>query len=157
MSYDIQEIDTASARAETTPGRLAVFLVMGIFFGIVLLKSEVVSWFRIQEMFRFQSFHMYGVIGSAIVVAALSLQVLHRLRLAPQSGGRSMIQRVRKELGVQHIAGGVVFGFGWALTGACPGPIYTLIGGGVTVMVVVLISAVAGAWLYGTLRPRLPH
>lgn len=157
MSLSIQERTPKSTERAITPAQLATYLVLGIFFGIVLLKGEVVSWFRIQEMFRFQSFHMYGVIGSAILVAAVSLQILDRFKLAPESDGTPRIARERRPVGVRHIAGGILFGFGWALTGACPGPIYTLIGGGATVMIVVLVSALAGAWLYGLLRPRLPH
>ena len=143
---------------ETKPGvGLLLYLAVGIYFGIVLTRSEVVSWFRIQEMFRFQSFHMYGVIGSAIAVAALSLRLIDRFNLAPEADGQNMLGRTAKPVGLRHVGGGLLFGFGWALTGACPGPIYTLIGSGATVMVVVLASAVAGAWAYGNVRPRLPH
>ncbi|HEX7071541.1 MAG TPA: DUF6691 family protein [Rhodothermales bacterium] len=157
MSYAIQEYATEERADHVRLAHLALYFVLGILFGIILTKSEVVSWFRIQEMFRFQSVHMYGVIGSAIVVAAISLRVIDRLNLAPTVDGHSMLGRERRAMGFRHAGGGLLFGFGWALTGACPGPIYTLIGSGATVMVVVLISALAGAWTYGHLRPRLPH
>lgn len=157
MSYQIQEYATDVERTRFAPRQMAVYLLMGILFGIILTKSEVVSWFRIQEMFRFQSFHMYGVIGSAIAVAAVSLWVVDRMEVSPRQEGKSMLGRGVKAVGIRHIAGGSVFGFGWALTGACPGPIYSLIGAGAPIMIVVLISAVGGAWVYGHLRSSLPH
>lgn len=136
---------------------LARYFSLGTAFGLVLVKAEAVSWFRIQEMFRFHSFHMYGIIGSAVLVAGISLAVLRRLdvkaldgtpiRLAPKVMGR----------GVRYAAGGTVFGIGWSLTGACPGPLFTLVGAGVTVLAVAIAAALAGTWVYGLLRPRLPH
>jgi uncharacterized membrane protein YedE/YeeE len=134
-----------------------IYLVMGTLFGVILVKSEVVSWFRIQEMFRFQAFHMYGVIGSAVVVAGLSIALLRRwdattIRGAPISIGDKPFGQ-----GINQIAGGTAFGLGWGLLGACPGPIYALIGAGVTPLVVGLLSAMAGAWAYGHLKPHLPH
>lgn len=137
---------------------LLVYLLLGALFGLVLVRSEVVSWFRIQEMFRFQGFHMYGVIGSAVLVAALSVALIRRvgrrtlsgaeIRIPPKSWGR---------FGTRYWLGGTLFGVGWALTGACPGPLLALLGAGVGPIVFAIVSAVAGAWVYGALRPHLPH
>jgi len=136
---------------------LLIDLFLGIAFGFVLTKSEVVSWFRIQEMFHFQSFRMYGIIGSAIATAALSIALLKRLRIKSASG--ELISIPRKDLGsgIRYAAGGTIFGLGWALTGACPGPLFALIGDGIPVMTVAVVSALAGTWIYGMLRPILPH
>jgi uncharacterized membrane protein YedE/YeeE len=133
------------------------FLLAGLAFGFVLTKAEVISWFRIQEMFRFQSFHMYGIIASALVVAALSLEMLKRAQARALDG--TLIALAPKELGrgYRYALGGTIFGVGWAFTGACPGPLFALFGSGITVMAVPIISAVAGTWVYGYLRPRLPH
>jgi hypothetical protein len=125
---------------------------------VIFIKSEVASWFRIQEMFRFQAFHMYGVIGSAVASGALSLLVMKRLGARALRGEPiAWPARQERRVGVEHVAGGTIFGLGWGLLGACPGPIYALMGAGVGVMVVGLLAAVAGAWVYGYLRPRLPH
>jgi uncharacterized membrane protein YedE/YeeE len=132
-------------------------LLLGIAFGFVLSRSEAVSWFRIQEMFRFQSFRMYGIIGSAIATAALSVALIKWAGLKSVSGERISIPRKELGSGIRYAAGGTIFGLGWALTGACPGAIFALIGNGVSVMVVAVVSAFAGAWVYGWLRPRLPH
>ena len=136
---------------------LAAYLTFGALFGIVLTKAQVVSWFRIQEMFRFQAFHMYGIIGTAILTAALSLRIIRQLGLTSLSG--EPIVTPHKELGrgTRYWLGGTLFGLGWAFVGACPGPLFALIGSGVSVVAVVLASAVAGTWVYGALRPRLPH
>lgn len=133
------------------------YFLVGCAFGAVLVESEVVSWFRIQEMFRFESFHMYGIIASAIVVAGSSLEVIKRLRLRDRSG--APIAPAPKSLGtgIRYVAGGSLFGVGWALTGACPGPLVALVGAGVPVMIVAILSALVGTWTYGYLRPRLPH
>lgn len=133
------------------------YVLSGVLFGLVLTKAEVLSWFRIQEMFRFQSFHMYGIIGSALVVAGLSLWLLRRLGARALDG--SPIELPPKELGRGHryLIGGTVFGFGWALTGACPGPLFALFGAGVTVMIVPILAALAGTWIYGRLQSHLPH
>lgn len=136
---------------------LTIYLALGILFGIVLTKSEVISWFRIQEMFRFQAFHMYGIIGSAVVTAALSLQLIKRLGLKSLSGTPIVIPPKEMGTGTRYWLGGTIFGLGWALVGACPGPLFALIGNGVGVAVAVLMSAVAGTWVYGAIRPRLPH
>jgi uncharacterized membrane protein YedE/YeeE len=136
---------------------LVAYLLLGVCFGIVLTKSEVVSWFRIQEMFRFQSPRMYEIIASAVVVAAVSVALIKRLGVKTASGEPIAIPPKRLGLGVRYAVGGTLFGLGWALAGACPGPLFALVGSGVTVMVAAIVSALAGTWLYGLLRPRLPH
>jgi uncharacterized protein len=133
------------------------YFVLGSAFGVVLMEAEVISWFRIQEMFRFQAFHMYGIIGSAVVVAGLSLMLIKRLGLRGVDGEPLGLAPKTLGSGVRYIAGGSIFGLGWALTGACPGPLVALVGGGVPVMLAALASALAGTWLYGYLRPHLPH
>lgn len=150
---DARTSDTETAR---TPGVLWYF-VLGCLFGIVLIKSEVVSWFRIQEMFRFQAFHMYGVIMSAVAVAAVSIAILKRTGAHTVTGGAIAIPPKELGWGYRYWIGGSMFGIGWALTGACPGPLFALAGGGLSVYVVVIVSAIAGTWLYGVLRPHLPH
>jgi uncharacterized protein len=132
-------------------------LLLGIGFGIVLTKSEVLSWFRIQEMFRFQSPRMYEIIASAVVVAAASVSFLTKLGLKTISGDSITIPPKNLGHGVRYAAGGIIFGLGWALTGACPGPLFALVGSGITVMIVAIISALAGTWLYGLLRSKIPH
>ncbi len=131
------------------------YLLAGILFGTFLLKSEVINWYRIQEMFRFQSFHMYGIIGSAIVVGAISVFLIKKFNIRTFSG--ETIQLKDKVFNKGQIYGGLLFGFGWAVTGACPGPLFAQIGSGATVVIVTLLSAVAGTWTYGFLRERLPH
>ena len=133
------------------------YFLLGIAFGVLLTKSEVVSWFRIQEMFRFQSFHMYGVIGSAVAVAATSVALIRRLKVRALTGEAIAIAPKAFGTGRRYWIGGTVFGLGWALTGACPGPLVALIGSGATVFVMAVLAAVAGTWLYGFLRPHLPH
>ena len=134
------------------------YLAAGTMLGIVFMKAEVLSWYRIQEMFRFQSFHMFGVIGVAVAVATLGRWLLARLgarTLAGQAIDLTTPAPVRPS--ARHALGGLVFGLGWALLGACPGPIFTLIGAGHSVYIVALLSAIAGTWLYALLQPRLPH
>jgi hypothetical protein len=137
---------------------MAVYLVLGVVFGITLTKAEVISWFRIQEMFRFQAFHMYGIIGSAIAVAAVGRRLVRRgaVEQVEKLCGGVTPEEV-PERGTRYWAGGAMFGLGWALTGACPGPLFVLLGGGVSVMVVAVASALAGTWVYGVVRERLPH
>jgi len=149
--------EQTSRRPTQTTGALILYLLLGIAFGVVLTKSEVLSWFRIQEMFRFQSPRMYEIIVSAIVVAAISVALIKRL--GAKTISRQTIHIPPKTLahGVRYAVGGTIFGLGWALTGACPGPLFALVGNGVTVMAAAIISALAGTWLYGVLRPRLPH
>lgn len=129
--------------------------LLGIFFGIVLVKAEVVSWFRIQEMFKLQSFHMYGIIGSAIVVGMISVMLIKRYNA--RSIEKEKIHLENKKFNKGQIYGGLIFGLGWAMTGACPGPLYALIGDGITVIIVALLSAIAGTWVYGNIKSKLPH
>jgi hypothetical protein len=131
------------------------YAAAGILFGIMLVKGEVISWFRIQEMFRLQSFHMYGIIGSAVAIGALSVFLIKKFKLKTIYG--EPIEFVEKKFNKGQIYGGFLFGFGWALTGACPGPIFALIGNGATVIIVTLFSAIAGTWVYGWIREKLPH
>lgn len=131
------------------------YVIVGILFGIIFVKSEVISWFRIQEMFRLQSFHMYGIIGSAVLVGLLSVWLIKRFHIKTIYGEPISISP--KKFNKGQIYGGLIFGFGWAITGACPGPLYAQIGTGATVIIVTLLSAVAGTWLYGYLKEKLPH
>ena len=134
------------------------YVPMGVFLGIVFTKGEVISWFRIQEMFRFQGFHMYGILGSAVAVAALATWLIKRRGMRTLDG-QEIETKVKPAAGLnyRYWIGGSLFGLGWGLLGACPGPIYALIGIGLSVMVVALFAALAGAWAYGYLAPRLPH
>jgi uncharacterized protein len=132
-----------------------IVLLLGVFFGIILTNGEVISWLRIQEMFRFDSFHMYGVIGSAILVGAISILLLKKLGARTIQGEPIVIEK--KQLGKGTVIGGVIFGIGWALTGACPGPLYALAGCGYPAYVAALLFAVAGAYVYGLLRDKLPQ
>ena len=134
-----------------------IYLGVGVFFGIVLIKSEVISWFRIQEMFRFQAFHMYGIIGSAVVIGAIAIQILKRTNARTIRGEAITIKDKPFDRGINQILGGIFFGLGWGLLGACPGPIYALIGAGILPVAVGLLAAMAGAWTYGQLKPKLPH
>ncbi len=131
------------------------YLIMGILFGVILTKAEVISWFRIQEMFRLQSFHMYGVIGSAVVTGAISVFLIKKFRIKTIYGEE--VELNDKPFNKGQIIGGLLFGFGWAMTGACPGPLFAQIGTGATVIIATLLSAIAGTWAYGLLRNKLPH
>ena len=131
------------------------FLILGIIFGIILIKAEVISWFRIQEMFRFQSIHMYGIICSAIVVGLISVQIIKRFNIKRLSGEHIKLEP--KKFNKGNIIGVFMFGLGWAMTGACPGPLYALIGSGLLVVVVVLVSAIFGTYIYGVMKDKLPH
>jgi uncharacterized membrane protein YedE/YeeE len=131
------------------------YLLVGIAFGIVFVKAEIISWFRIQEMFRLQSFHMYGVIGSAIAVAMLSVWLIKKFNVKTIAG--EIIHINEKKFNKGQIYGGLIFGFGWAITGACPGPLFAQIGGGATVILITLISAIGGTWVYGRFKEKLPH
>jgi len=156
-----EELKEKALAEGNRPLALLGYLLVGVYLGVLFMQSEVASWYRIQEMFRFQSFHMYGIIGSAVAVGFLSVQVIKRLglttthgepiRLAPKewSGGRIP--------GARYWMGGTAFGAGWALVGACPGPLFALLGGGITVLAAALLSALAGTWAYAALRNRLPH
>ena len=131
------------------------YLLTGILFGIVLVKSEVISWFRIQEMFHLQSFHMYGIIVSAIFVGMISVLVIRHFKIKTISGETVFIPTRKFHWG--NVYGGLTFGFGWALTGACPGPLFAQVGSGFYVVAVALLSATAGTWFYGLIRDKLPH
>lgn len=132
------------------------FFAVGIFFGIVLTKAEIISWYRIQEMFLFDSFHMYGVIGSAVVLGIIGTAIIKKKQLKSIKG--QVISFTPKKQSIpRYLFGGTLFGLGWAMVGACPGPIYTLIGYGYSAIIVVLLGAVAGTWAYGLLRSKLPH
>jgi uncharacterized membrane protein YedE/YeeE len=131
------------------------YVIVGIAFGIVFIKAEVISWYRIQEMFRFQSFHMYGIIGSAVVVGIISILLIKEFNIKTIYGKK--IEFHNKTFNKGQIYGGLIFGLGWAITGACPGPLFAQIGTGATVMIVTLLSAVVGTWLYGYFRDKLPH
>lgn len=131
------------------------YLAAGILFGMILTKAEVISWFRIQEMFRLQSFHMFGVIGSAVAVGAVSVFIIKKFRIKTIYGEE--IELHTRPFNKGQIIGGLLFGFGWALTGACPGPLFAQIGAGTSVIMVTLFSATAGTWVYGLLRDKLPH
>jgi len=132
------------------------FILLGALFGMILVKSEVVSWFRIQEMFRFQSIFMYGIIGLAIVVGLIATQWIKRRKIRTING-EEIVLSIKPLMWKSNLFGGVLFGFGWALTGACPGPLYSLIGSGYLIIVVPLISAVLGAYVYGLMQSKLPH
>lgn len=136
--------------------KLARFFLTGIFFGIVLTKAEAVSWYRIYEMFHFQSFHMYGIIGTALFTGIVGLQIIKKYKVKDYNG--LPINIIEKERGFwRYIIGGSLFGFGWALVGCCPGPIFILLGTGTYAIAVVLIGALLGTYIYGLLKDKLPH
>ena len=136
--------------------KLFIALILGMLFGIILVKAEVISWYRIQEMFWFQSFHMYGVIGSAIAVGALSLAIIRKFNIKTVQG-HEIIIKPKPFKKVSNLAGGMIFGLGWALTGACPGPLYALVGSGYTIILLAIASAMLGVIVYGTYKDKLPH
>lgn len=131
------------------------YLFTGLLFGIILVKSEVISWFRIQEMFRLQGFHMYGIIGSAIITAMISVWLIKCFQLKTTEGEPVVI--TTKTFNWGNVYGGLIFGLGWAITGACPGPLFAQIGSGYLITWVTLLSAIAGTWIYGLLQEKLPH
>ncbi|MEA9415026.1 MULTISPECIES: DUF6691 family protein [Flavobacterium] len=131
------------------------YMLVGIVFGIVFVKAEIISWYRIQEMFRLQSFFMYGVIGSAVAVGMLSVFLIKKFKVKTIQGEEIKIEP--KTFSKGQIYGGLLFGFGWAITGACPGPLFAQIGTGVTVIAVTLVSAILGTWVYGYFKDNLPH
>lgn len=132
------------------------YLLVGMFFGIVLVKSEAVSWYRIYEMFKFQSFHMYGIIGSSVSLGILFIWLIKKLGLRSIKGEK--IEIVPKEKGLTHnLLGGAIFGLGWALAGTCPGPMFVLVGTGVFSMLIVIAAAISGTFVYGVLKDKLPH
>jgi hypothetical protein len=131
------------------------FLFVGLLFGVILVKSEVISWFRIQEMFHFQSFHMFGIIGSAIAVGMISVLLIKRFKVKTSNGETIVIPEKKFHWG--NVYGGLIFGIGWAITGACPGPLFAQIGSGFLVILITLLSAIFGTWVYGLLRDKIPH
>ena len=131
------------------------YLAVGLLFGIVFIKAEIISWFRIQEMFRLQSFHMYGIIGSAVVIGMLSVYLIKKFNTKTIYGEE--IEFHPKKFNWGNVIGALLFGFGWAITGACPGPLFAQIGSGSSVVIITLLSAIAGTWTYGLLRDKLPH
>jgi uncharacterized membrane protein YedE/YeeE len=132
------------------------YLFIGILFGIVMSKSEAISWFRIQEMFRFESFHMYGIIGTAVVVGAILTALIKRFKVK-NVGGEPITFTPKENTWTRYIIGGTIFGLGWAMTGACPGPMFTLIGHGIWAILLVIASAIFGTFMYGVLQKSLPH
>jgi uncharacterized protein len=144
-------------RSDSRLPALVGYLLAGIYLGVVLTKAEAISWFRIQEMFRFQSFHMYGLFAAAIPTAALSLWLLRRLGARSLTGERISVPPKHLGRGTRYWGGGAVFGMGWALTGACPGPLFALVGAGIPVFIVAIAAAIFGTWVYAHLRSRIPH
>ena len=134
---------------------IAIYLALGTLFGITIVKGEMVSWLRIQEMFRFHGFHMYGVLGSAVLITAIGIRALRRRTAL--DGAQIAVPPKDFGSGIRYWAGGILFGLGWALTGACPGPMFALVGTGFTVFLVAIAGALTGTWLYAFLRRRLPH
>ena len=156
--FEVRSLDTLcinESRLEHKWYHNFKYLFVGIAFGIILVKAEVISWFRIQEMFRLQSFHMYGVIGSAVVTGIISVWLIKKLKIKTIYG--EPIELHPKKFNKGQVYGGLLFGFGWAITGACPGPLFAQIGTGASVIAVTLLSAVAGTWVYGYVRDKLPH
>jgi uncharacterized protein len=155
--FEVRSLDEADSAAEQDrPIWFNLnYFAAGILFGILLVKSEVISWFRIQEMFRFQSFHMYGVIGSAVMTGMISVFIIKRLKLKSLTG--EPITFYSRKFNKGNIYGGLLFGCGWALTGACPGPLFAQLGTGALATIVTLFSAIAGTWVYGLISEKLPH
>ncbi|AZQ44801.1 DUF6691 family protein [Nonlabens ponticola] len=136
--------------------RYISYLAIGIFFGIVMFKSEAASWFRIYEMFKFGSFHMYGIIGSALALGVVGIQIIKRKNIKTVDGNEMSLQPKDRSI-ARYLFGGIIFGLGWALSGACPGPMYVLAGAGFGSVLIVILGAIFGTFLYGLLRNRLPH
>ena len=156
--YEVRSLDTMCVNESTLDHKWyhnIKYAVVGVLFGIAFVKTEVISWFRIQEMFRLQSFHMYGVIGTAIAVGMLSIWLIKRYKVRTIYGEK--IEFHSKKFNKGQVIGGVIFGLGWAMTGACPGPLFAQIGAGFLIVAVVLLSAIAGTWVYGYYRDKLPH
>jgi uncharacterized membrane protein YedE/YeeE len=131
------------------------YLLVGILFGIIFVKAEIISWFRIQEMFRLQSFHMYGVIGSAVLTGIISVWLIKKFNIKTLDG--EPITIASKKFNKGQIFGGLIFGFGWAITGSCPGPLFAQIGTGAFAVIITLLSAIFGTWVYGYFKDKLPH
>lgn len=136
--------------------RFIKYAIIGILFGITMFKSEAISWFRIYEMFKFQSFHMYGIIGTAVLSGVIMVQLMKRERI--KGFKKRKIDFKSKKMGwKRYLFGGLIFGLGWGMGGACPGPIFVLIGGGYSIFIVFMLSAMLGTFIYGVLREKLPH
>ena len=133
-----------------------IYLVVGVFFGIVMFKSEAASWFRIYEMFKFGSFHMYGIIGSALAIGVIGVQMIKRFNIKPFDGNEMSLHPKKRSV-ARYLLGGIIFGLGWALAGACPGPMYILAGAGYISILIVIFGAIVGTFLYGILKNKLPH
>ena len=156
--FEVRSLDAICVNDETieTPTwHNLKYLLFGLIFGIVLIKSEVISWFRIQEMFRLQSFHMFGVIGSAVVVGAISVFIIKKFKIKSIQGEEIILPE--KIFNKGQIYCGLLFGFGWAMTGACPGPLFAQLGYGATTISLTILMAIVGTWVYGKLREKLPH
>ncbi len=136
--------------------RTLIYLFIGILFGITMFKSEAASWFRIYEMFKFESFHMYGIIGSALVIGIIVTQSIKKLKIKSFYGEKINFNPKAKSFS-RYMIGGIIFGLGWALAGACPGPMFTLVGAGYIPIFIVIIASLLGTFLYGLLKGRLPH
>lgn len=136
--------------------KLIKFLLLGIVFGIVMAKSEAISWFRIQEMFRFQAFHMYGIIGTAVILGLIGVALIKKFNIKDFQGNPILFPAKDKSI-IRYLAGGIIFGLGWALSGACPGPMLVNIGYGFISMTIVFLFAIVGTYLYGILKDKLPH
>lgn len=136
--------------------RSLLYIALGVIFGITMYKAETASWFRIVEMFQFQSFHMYGFIGSALLIGVVAIQIIKRKNSKDMDGQLISISPKEKSI-TRYLLGGIAFGLGWALIGACPGPIFVLLGAGTYSILIVILSALTGTWLYGILREKLPH
>lgn len=155
--FEVRSLDIVQDGEQQAQSALSYlkYLIMGLVFGLILVKSEVISWYRIQEMFRLQSFHMFGVIGSAVITGMISVWLIKKFDIKTISGEKILLQK--KDFHKGQIFGGLIFGFGWAITGACPGPLFAQIGSGFGVIIITLLSAIAGTWLYGLLKEKLPH
>lgn len=140
---------------ESVVGSNIKYLILGVLFGIVFVKAEIISWYRIQEMFRLHAFHMYGVIGTAVVVGIISVWIIKKFKVKTMQGETVIFHDKKFHWG--NIIGATLFGLGWAITGACPGPLFAQIGSGFMVVLVTLLSAIAGTWVYGLIREKLPH
>ncbi len=156
--FEVRSLDTHCVNASEKDVPLWYnlnYMLVGIFFSIILVKSEVISWFRIQEMFKLQSFHMYGIIGTAVVVGAISIMLIKKLKIKTIQG--ESIEFQDKKFTKGQVIGGLIFGLGWAMTGACPGPLFAQLGSGVGVIAITILSAIAGTWVYGKFREKLPN
>jgi uncharacterized membrane protein YedE/YeeE len=156
--FEVRSLDAMCVNEEqvqTPAWHNLKYLVFGLLFGIVLIKSEVVSWYRIQEMFRLQSFHMFGVIGSAVVVGAISVFIIKKFKIKTINGEEILLPN--KTFNKGQIYGGLLFGFGWAMTGACPGPLFAQLGYGAAAISVTILMSIAGTWVYGKVREKIPH